>query len=59
MVFQKTLLDGLAFQHSRIDGMDMNDKVTTLNIYQQAFQDSSRIVSTMTQLFGSLGGPVH
>ncbi len=59
LVFQETLLEGLALQHSRIGGMDMNDTVSTLTIYQQAFHDSSRIVSTMGQLFGSLGAPVH
>ncbi|HXP95097.1 MAG TPA: hypothetical protein VN809_00195 [Telmatospirillum sp.] len=59
MVYQQTLLDGLNLQHSRIGGMDMNDTMTTLTTYQQAFHDSSRIVSTMAQLFGSLGTPVH
>lgn len=59
LIYQQTLLDGLALQHSRISGMDMNDTVTTLTIYQQAFHDSSRVVSTMAQLFGSLGAPIH
>lgn len=57
--FQRILLDGLELQHSRINGMDMNDTVSTLTAYQQAFHDSSRIVSTMTQLFGSLGTSIH
>jgi hypothetical protein len=59
MVFQQTLVDGLTQQHSRIDGMDMNDTVTTLTTYQRAFHDSSSVVSTITQLFGTLGAPVH
>ncbi|PKU25963.1 FlgK family flagellar hook-associated protein [Telmatospirillum siberiense] len=57
--FQRTLLDGLKLQHSRVGGMNMNDTVSTLTAYQQAFHDSSRIVSTMAQLFGSLDAPVH
>ncbi|MDR3440786.1 FlgK family flagellar hook-associated protein [Telmatospirillum sp.] len=58
-VFQQTFLKGLSCQHSLLAGLDMNDTVSTLTTFQQAFQDASTIASTMKLFFGSLGTPVH
>lgn len=59
LAFQQTLLDSLSQQQSSVSDIDINEAVGELGTYQQAFEDSSRIVSTMSQLFSSLGVSVH
>lgn len=59
IAYQQVLVDGLHQQHARVKAMDMNDTVAILTAYQQAFHDSSRIVSSMALLVGSLETSIH
>jgi flagellar hook-associated protein FlgK len=59
VVFQQTLLAGLTQQRAQLAQISMDETVAMLTAYQQAYQDSSAVVSTMKQLFGSLGASLH
>jgi hypothetical protein len=55
VTFQKTYVGGLSRQKTVLAGMDMNETVSTLATFQQAFQDASLVASTLKHFFGSLG----
>ncbi|MTJ81977.1 MAG: hypothetical protein F8N37_13340 [Telmatospirillum sp.] len=58
-VFQQTFLHSLNRQRSGLSCFDIDHTAARLSTYQQAFQDSSFVASTMKQFFGSLGAPMH
>ncbi len=57
--YQQVLVDSLAGRQAGNGSVDMNDSLANLATYQQAYRDSAQVISTMAQLFGSLGATVH
>ncbi len=55
LAYQRVLVDGLNNQKAGLGGMEMNDHLANLNTYQQAYQDSAQVVSSMPQLLDRLG----
>ncbi len=51
---QKTLIDSLTLKQGQISGVNLDEELTQLIIYQQAYSAAARVINTSTQLFDIL-----
>ncbi len=57
--YQQALVGSLTGRQASIGDVTMSGSLADLATYQQAYRDSAQVISTMAQLFGSLGVSVH
>lgn len=50
----RAVVDDLAFRRGSISGVNLDEKLSRLVLYQQAYSVSARIVSVTNQLFDDL-----
>jgi flagellar hook-associated protein 1 FlgK len=53
-VTQKTLLDSLTLKQGQVSGVNLDEELTQLIIYQQAYSAAARVITTSTTLFDIL-----
>lgn len=51
---QQTLLDSLTLKQGQVSGVNLDEELTQLIIYQQAYSAAARVITTSTQLFDIL-----
>ena len=51
---QKTLLDSLTLKQGQVSGVNLDEELTQLIIYQQAYSAAARVITTSTTLFDIL-----
>ena len=57
--YQNTLKSNLDLQKSNISGVSMDQEVSNLIAYQQAYSASAKVISTINQLFDVLNGIIR
>jgi len=51
---QQTLLDSLTLKQGQVSGVNLDEELTQLIIYQQAYSAAARVITTSTTLFDIL-----
>ncbi len=54
LTYQQTLVSSLTTQKGQVSGVNIDQELSNLIIYQQSYQASARVISTMQTLFAAL-----
>jgi flagellar hook-associated protein 1 FlgK len=51
MDYQKTLTETLNFRYTSLTGVNLDEEVSQLMVYQQAYSAAAKVISTTQQMF--------